>query len=935
MNDHHIARAFKRPFPSQSNRAFRLKWSESTRELDDLLLPQRLDIQEALCDGITGEITCISTRAGMPLNTFIGAPLAIRLVTDRGALHSICGLVTDADEGESDGSLATYRLVVRDALTVLERRINTRIFRQASVPDIVAILVAEWRKKSATLAGAFDLDMSKLDIAKYPAREQTVQFDESDAVFVRRLCRREGIAWFIRAGGGSADPSRTRGRSADTAHTLVLFDNAAKLTQCAAGTVVYRPDAAIGDRDAITLLSEGRRLVPGSIRRTSWDYKPSRMDQIAGRTRVDQGSAGNDLGGLLSDSRIDSPHFADSWDDYDRLGLARVMSHGARLAHTEGAGGVRDLAVGHWVEIRGYAEFDRLSDADRRVTVTHLHHRGENNLPKDLNERAQALFAASRWRFDAPPVSVDTRARPTAFFDSAQSRYENTFTAVPRTMPLTPSYDPRRDLPPVYPIVGKVVAPKDEEVFCDEYGRIHVQIQGLDPDDHAHAQGAGTSGTESDSAAVRVLTGWAGEHFGEDMLPRKGMEVLLDFLNGDPDKMFVAGVFHNGLNMPATFSHAGSLPGNRYLSGTKTKEVNGQRYNQLRFDDTPLQISVQLASEHAASEVNLGYLTHPRTSGHGADRGEGAELRTDAAAALRAAKGILLTTFARNKANGHQLDREELMQLLSDCTALFDALGEYAAQHGGTAIDSTAQARLIAALRNWNAVTGSERAATAASEADAILAFGAAAGSINVTPNVHLTYAGKNIDQIAQQHLQLMSGQRFSVTAGQGMHFVARGTGIQAIAGEGTVLLQAQADTLTANAQKGVKIGTNENEVLVTAPTIRLVAEDGSYIKIGDGITLGTNGDAKILAASHLWDGPSTQQVHKAAFENAPTDQRFRLHYPGDAAQAPACAAHRPYRITMDDGRVIAGKTDAEGLAELVKDPAMRILEIDMLKPTL
>ena len=69
------------------------------------------------------EITCISPRAGIPLNTFIGAPLGIRLVTD-------------AHEGESDGSLATYRLVVQDALTVLEQRINTRIFRQASVPDI-------------------------------------------------------------------------------------------------------------------------------------------------------------------------------------------------------------------------------------------------------------------------------------------------------------------------------------------------------------------------------------------------------------------------------------------------------------------------------------------------------------------------------------------------------------------------------------------------------------------------------------------------------------------------------------------------------------------------------------------------------------------------------------------------------------------------------
>jgi len=925
-----ISHAFAEPLPSQRNRVFRLKWGDAQPELDDLLLPQRIDIREALFDGIDGTISCVSTSAGIPLNTFIGRPLAIQLVTDRGALHSICGLVTDAYEGESDRSLAVYQLVIHDALTVLERRVNTRVFRKMSVLDIVGTLVSEWRRKSATLAGAFHIDLSKLDPDRYPVREQTNQFDESDAHFIRRLCRREGIGWFIRA--GSATSADANGDGSRTAHSLVLFDNAVKLTQCAGGKVVYRPGATAGKRDAITLLSTQCQLVPGSMQRRSWDYKAGRVDHIHGAIRIDQGGSGNDLARLLSDSRLDSPHFADSWDHYDEIGLARIQSHEAGAARTTGVSGVRDLAVGHSVELTGTAELERLPDEVRRVTITHLHHRGENNLPKNLSERAQALFAASRWRFDTPPVSVDTPARPTVSGESAPSRYENTFTAVAHKLPLTPSYDACRDLPRVYPITATVVTPNGEEVFCDEHGRIHVQLTGLDPVDHAHAQGAGTSGTNSDSAAVRVLTGWAGDSFGENMLPRKGMEVLLDFLNGDPDKMFVAGVFHNGLNMPATFSHAGSLPGNRYLSGTKTREVNGERYNQLRFDDTPSQISVQLASEHAASEVNLGYLTHPRTNGHGTDRGQGAELRTDAAAAVRAAKGILLTTFARIKAVGHQLDREELMQLLDEGEALFKALGQYAGQHGGTAADSAAQTQLVSAVKHWDASVGSASSNALADDGNAIMAFGASAGSVNVTPKTHFVYAGQNIDQIAQQHLQLMSGQQFNATAGRGMHLFARGSGVQAIAAQGPMVLQAQADALTATAQKGVKISTNENEVFVSAPTIRLVAEDGSYIKIGGGVTLGTNGDAKILANSHVWDGPATQPAQKTAFAGASTDQCFTLHYPGDAAQTPPHAANQPYRITFDDGRVIEGETDANGLAELIKDDAMRILKIDLLK---
>ncbi|PMS14437.1 type VI secretion system tip protein VgrG [Trinickia dabaoshanensis] len=923
MNYADLRRVSFGALPSQKNRVVRLHFGEHEEQLEDVVLPQRVDIRESLFGGIDGCVSCVSTNAGIPLTTFLGLPVSVQLVTDQGALHAINGIIVDAREGESDNSLSTYQLFIRDALSILERRINTRIFRQSNVLDIIQTLVGEWRQNSEVLGGAFYLDVSDVDRAELPVREQTVQFDESDAAFIRRLCRREGIGWFIRAGKpGQKDP----GKAGDTAHTLVLYDNAIKLNQSAVGSVAYRSDATLGERDAITLLCVARQLVPGSIRRFSWDHKRGQTDRIQGSTNVDQGKAGNDLGQLLMDSRLDAPHIADSWAHYDQLGLARVKSHRARAAHVDGASGVRDLVIGEWIEVTGLAEEPGSSRDDRRFTITSLHHRAENNLPKDLHERAQALFTESRWSFDSPPVSLDTPKRPSVFGDSTQARYENTFSGVPRSMPLTPAYDPHVDLPRVHPIIGVVVTPDGEEVFCNAYGQIKVQLQGLDPKDHEHANGAGTSGTDSDSAWVRVMTGLAGDNFGENWLPRKGMEVVLDFLSGDPDKIYVAGVFHGGTHMPATFTNTGALPGNRFVSGVKTREVKGRRYNQLRLDDTPSEISAQLGSEHEASEVNLGFLTHPRTNGVGEARGEGAEVRTDAAAALRAAKGILLTTYARNKAEGHQLDRDELNQLLGECMELFKSLGDYAGQHGGQAADAVGQKALADAVKDWQP--------SGAGSAKGLMAFGAEAGSVQVTPKTHVTYSGENIDQVAQQHLQLMSGQRLNATAGQGMQLFARGKGVQAIAGEGPVLLQAQADTLTANAQKGVTISTNENEVLVTAPTIRLVAEDGSYIKIGGGVTLGTNGDINLLSASHKWGGPSTQQATKSAFNNAPTDQRFRLHYPAGADGEKVAAANKPYRITLDDGRVIEGKSDANGLTEVVKDEAMRILKIDILKPT-
>ncbi|WP_147484947.1 type VI secretion system Vgr family protein, partial [Burkholderia pseudomallei] len=129
-------------------------------------------------------------------------------------------------------------------------------------------------------------------------------------------------------------------------------------------------------------------------------------------------------------------------------------------------------------------------------------------------------------------------------------------------------------------------------------------------------------------------------------------------------------------------------------------------------------------------------LTQPRENGHGNDRGEGVELRTDAAAALRAAQGMLLTTYARTQASGGQLDRDELIRLLGECAELFKALGDYAGQHGGQAADTAGQHAVAAAFKRWAPGTGTDGAARA------LMAFGAQAGSVNVTPKTHVTYAG-------------------------------------------------------------------------------------------------------------------------------------------------------------------------------------------------
>ncbi|WP_176317582.1 type VI secretion system Vgr family protein [Burkholderia vietnamiensis] len=848
-----------------NRRPVALNFGKAQGALGHLLALQHARVHEGLMTGIHGHLTCVSTRSNLPPQLFLGVPVSMRLVTDRGQLHFINAIVQDVQIGQSDGELCVYQLTVCDALSLMDKRTNSRVFRQLSVVDILATLFSEWRQRSAALAAAFEFDLSGLHRDRYPARELTRQINESDANFVRRLLRREGITVFARA--GAVTPSSNI-HDDPPVHTLVFCDDPASLLEAPAGSVRLHPrDAATEERDTVTLFALHQRLAPGKAGRPSWDYKKARIDESVISASLDQGKAGNDLAQLLTDVAIDIPHAGDSWNDQERLTRARMLAHQFEAERYDGVSSVRDLAVGAWITLTGEPELDMQTTDKRQFVITAIDHDVWNNLPKGLTEHVQALFIASRHLAYPAPIQQPASAK------EPDTRYENRFTCVRRGVPLTSAYDPRVDLPPVHLLTGTIVGQEGEEVFCDADGRVRVRIHGLDPADHAHAQGAGTNGNAGDSAPIRVGASLAGGSFGALFLPRVGMEVLIGCLGGDPDRLVIINVLSNGANPPAAFTHVGNLPGNRYVSGIKTKEIKGRRYNQLRLDDTPGQISSQLASEHAHSQLNLGYLTQPRQDGHGQDRGEGAELRTDAAAALRAAQGILLTTYARSQASGGQLDRDELLRLLGECTELFKSLGDYAGQHGGQATDTVGQQAVADAFKDWTpSSSASDTGTGAAPGAQPLMAFGAQAGSVAITPKTHVTYAGENIDQVAQQHVQLTSGQRINMHGGRGVAMFAHSDGVSAIANQGRVTLQSQNDDTHIDSAKNIQFAAADGKITGMAnDQVVFTTSGGAYLKLhGSDIELGCPGKFTVKSAGHSWQGPASMGTDMPKFDHAP-----------------------------------------------------------------
>lgn len=885
---------------SEANRPIRLRLSQGQHVLDDVLLVKRITGCETLCGGLEYRLLCISTHADLPLKEFIALPVEIQFVTDRGDLRAVCGIVSQAAAGQSDGGLATYELVVRDALALMEHRTNTRVFRNRNELDITEVILEEWRQNNPVLAKAFDVDWSFLT-GTYPAREFTMQHNESDADFLRRLWKRRGVAWFVRPGQAS------QAQSQDTpGHALVLFDDAFTLPQNASGTVRYHRDDGTEKQDVIITWSPVRTLRPGSVTRQSWDYRQARPMASNMLSGMDQGPMGNKFAASLDDYLIDVPHAGDDGNDYQKLGELRLKRHEYESKCFYGEGSVRTLCVGQWMALTGHPDIDTHPEEERQFIITRLEADAENNLPKTVDDRVQRLFALNRWD-DGPSSNALQQAS-----EERGVRYTNRFSCVRRGIPIVPAFDPRTDLPRPQLQSAIVVGPAGEEVHCDELGRIKVRFPGTRTVDHSHAQDAGASDTDRDSAWVRVATTWASNQWGTISLPRVGDEVIVDFLGGDPDKPIIVAQVYGGTALPPAFSHTGALPGNKYLTGIKSKEVQGTRYNQLRLDDSPGQINAQLSSQHGHSELNLGWLTHPRNDGKGEARGEGAELRSDHAVAVRGAKGVLISATERQRASGKQLDRAELIGLVEALQGVQQQLSELSATHHADDTDDKELKQLLGYLKQWEAGSNTENDSTGTG-GQPVVALSAPAGVAMTSQDNIAIGSQTHIDMVSIGNTQLSVGKKLLARVSDSISLFAHRLGIKLIAASGKLEMQTHSDDIEVTSAKRIVL-TATDEIVLQAPKVRFVAQ-GAQVDLGGGTIAQQSSGAHTIKSSqfaHVKPGGGSPPGVTLPTSGPAHDQQTVMRWIGTNEPM----KDQRYRITTEDGRTFEGRTDATGLTE-------------------
>ncbi|MGE0716414.1 MAG: type VI secretion system Vgr family protein [Alphaproteobacteria bacterium] len=353
---------------------------------------------------------------------------------------------------------------------------------------------------------------------QYRRWEYCVQYRETACNFVMRLLEQEGIFFFFRHENGK--------------HTLVLADDPTAHQPVPDPEVRFQRGLGAGvllDEDVIFDWRREEVFLSGRYALNDYNFETPTQRLLANtsslvRHRDNQSFEVFDYPGEYLD-RGQGEHFV------------------RQRMEEEEAGQEEHWGAGHRHHFQAGSRFD-LAEHPRA----------------DFNQS----YVLTRVAHDASDPSYEPgRATDT-------QEYANSFTVIPARRPFRPARVTPRPL-----VEGTqtafVVGPAGEEIFTDKHGRVKVQFHW----DREHKM------DEDSSCWIRVAQAWAGAGWGSIFIPRIGMEVVVAFLEGDPDQPIVVGVVYNGQNVPPY-----ALPEHQTRSTTKTNSSKGGGgFNEIRFED--------------------------------------------------------------------------------------------------------------------------------------------------------------------------------------------------------------------------------------------------------------------------------------------------------------------------------------------------------------
>jgi type VI secretion system secreted protein VgrG len=380
--------------------------------------------------------------------------------------------------------------------------------------------------------GALAAARFDVDEGRYPVLQYCVQYNESDFAFVSRLLEDAGIHY--------------RFEHAEDQHTLVCSDDS---TQCPPQpddvAIRFHGNQGTLNEDVMDVWTARRTVAAAAHSLKTFDFKQPAQSLAA---RTDNAIPRGLLPPMEAYEYDGAAGFIDN-SGGDWRASVRMEEAAWRTKLYEGEGTSRLMQAGHYFQLDDHFEHEGEEAEDRQFFAVRVQHEARNNFTQDFSEAEDAV-------------------------------YRGKVTCVRRKIP----YRPARSAPPRMPgpQTATVVGPPGEELYADRFGRVKVQF---------HWDRDGQS-NELSSCYVRVASPWAGEGMGGVSIPRIGQEVVVDFLDGNPDRPIVMGRVYNAQNMP---------PFGLEVSGLRSKTVKGGGFNEMTMHDSA---GAELLNLHAQRNMD-------------------------------------------------------------------------------------------------------------------------------------------------------------------------------------------------------------------------------------------------------------------------------------------------------------------------------------------
>ncbi|OCG47150.1 hypothetical protein A9G35_04145 [Gilliamella sp. Choc5-1] len=716
---------------------------------------------------------------------------------------------------------AHYQVVLSSRLALLAMKKQCAIFQNQSVVSVVESIL-----RSHGFTG-IDYRLELKDT--YPSREFITQWQESDLEFIQRLLADVGI-WF-----------RFETHAEHNCDVMVLSDYEQGYAQVA--DIDNKPPSGTldGGTESVWDIRLHSAVVASSVEVNDYNYRTANTDlhkdintQPKSTTtygtdyRYEEHYKGlNDNGQVKTSDNNSSEISIESGEWYARLRHEQKISQQVII---HGKSNRYALAPGQWINLNG----SPLNNINDGVIILSVQGHGNRTDAYELE-------------FTAIPYQALTLYRPTPI----------RWPQISGTLP------------------ARVTSPDNDTYgYIDTQGRYRVKFN-FDLKTWKNGE---------ESLWIRLAKPYAGSTYGFHFPLIDGTEVAIAFMNGNPDRPYIAHAMHDSAHPdPITTI-------NKHRNVIRTPANN-----KLRMDDKRGQEHIKLATEYGKTQLNIGHLVNEKKQ----PRGEGFELRTDEWGAITAARGLYLTTQTEPKAQGKQLDMQAAITQLENALSIAKALQNAATQSEAHGADTDSQEQLNKTLSQLTQ--------------SGILAYAQEGIALTSPQNIQLS-TGNSVTLTSENQTDIAALKNLTLSSGEAMGLFAHKSGMKLFANQGDIVVQAQNANLNMAAKQDIKIDSVDGELTVTASEQLTLMCGGSYIKISsEGIELGTQDNVYLKCNVMQKMGVTDMSIDDLSLPDIIGDYAVKFICKDESGKI---YANERYIATLPNGKKVQGQTDKNGYTQ-------------------